>query len=305
VSTIWDLSPKHNSENTMPIIEPVIRPPAEADSFLLQITVGCSADRCNFCGVYKAKPFRVKDRKEITRDIISFAKRYPDTRRVFLMDGDALVLSNNKLVPILEELNNAFPLLTRISSYANGSNITRKNNNELIELYNHKLSLIYMGLESGSQEVLDRCKKSSTAEEMIHAVNKAALSNIKSSVIVLLGLGGKEYSIEHVKATIEALNRMQPRYLSFLSLMVIPGTPLAEEIRRGEFVELSPEELLKESYDIIKGLELKKTIFRSNHASNHLPLAGTLPKDKNRLLNAIESGISGRTMLKPETLRGL
>ena len=289
----------------MPIIEPVIRPPAEADSFLLQITVGCSADSCNFCGVYKAKAFQVKDRKEVTQDITYFAKRYPGTRRVFLLDGDALVLSNNKLVPILEELNRAFPLLTRISSYANGSNITRKNKDELIELYNHKLSLIYMGLESGSQRVLDMCKKSSTAKEMIHAVNKAALANIKSSVIVLLGLGGKEHSKEHVKSTIEALNSMGPRYLSFLSLMVIPGTPLAEEIRRGEFIELSPEELLKESYDIIKGLELQKTIFRSNHASNHMPLAGTLPRDKTSLLNALESGIKGHTMLKPEFLRGL
>jgi radical SAM superfamily enzyme YgiQ (UPF0313 family) len=289
----------------MPIIEPVIRPPAEADSFLLQITVGCSADSCNFCGVYKSKTFRVKDRKEITQDILSFAKRYPGTRRVFLMDGDALVLSNNKLVPILEELNYAFPLLTRISSYANGSNITRKNTDELIELYNHKLSLIYMGLESGSQRVLDMCKKSSTAKDMIHAVNKAAQANIKSSVIVLLGLGGKTLSKEHVRDTIEALNSMQPRYLSFLSLMVIPGTPLEEEIRRGEFIELSPQELLKESYDIIEGLELQKTIFRSNHASNHLPLAGTFPKDKASLLNALESGINGRTMLKPEILRGL
>jgi radical SAM superfamily enzyme YgiQ (UPF0313 family) len=289
----------------MPIIEPAIRPPSEADSFLLQITVGCSADSCNFCGVYKAKPFCVKDRKEITDDIISFSKRYPGTRRVFLMDGDALVLSNSKLVPILEELNNAFPRLARVSSYANGSNITRKNIDELTQLYNHKLSLIYMGLESGSQSVLDRCKKSSTAQEMINAVNKAWHANIKSSVIILLGLGGKEYSKEHVKYTIEALNRMQPRYLSFLSLMVIPGTPLAEEVRRGGFIELSPEELLKESYDIIKGLELKKTIFRSNHASNHLPLAGTLPKDKAALLNAIRSGISGSIDLKPEILRGL
>jgi len=289
----------------MSIIEPIIRPPAEADSFLLQITLGCSADSCTFCGAYKCKKFRVKDPKEITQDIISFARKYPETRRVFLMDGDALVLSNNKLVPILEELNNAFPRLTRISSYANGSNITRKNKDELIELYNNKLSLIYMGLESGSQRILDKCKKSSTAREMIDAVNKAAQANTKSSVIVLLGLGGKENSKEHVKATIEALNSMQPRYLSFLSLMVIPGTPLAEEVRKGEFTELSPEELLKESYDIIKGLELHKTIFRSNHASNHLPLAGTLPKDKAGLLNALESGIKGRIMLKPEILRGL
>ena len=138
-----------------------------------------------------------------------------------------------------------------------------------------------MGLESGSQGVLDRCGKSSSVEEMIEAANKAAKAHIKSSVIVLLGLGGKKYSEEHVKGTVAALNRMQPRYLSFLSLMVILGTPLAEEVRRGEFEELNPTELLKESYEIIKGLELKKTVFRSDHASNYLALEGAFPKDKN------------------------
>ena len=289
----------------MSIIEPAIRPPSEAESFLLQVTLGCSADSCGFCGAYKLKPFCVKDQKEIKADINWHARRYPDTRRVFLMDGDALVLSNSKLMPILEELNNAFPRLTRISSYANGSNITRKTDNDLQELYNHKLSLIYMGLESGSQLVLDMHKKSSTVEEMIQAVNKAANANIKSSIIVLLGLGGKKYSKEHVIGTIEALNRMQPRYLSFLSLMVIPGTPLAEAIRRGGFKELSPEELLKESYDIIQGLELKKTVFRSNHASNYLALEGAFPKDKTTLLNTLDSAMSGRIMLRPEPLRGL
>lgn len=158
----------------MSIVEPVIRPPAEADSFLLQVTLGCSADSCSFCGAYKSKTFRVKDRKEITADINWYARRYQYARRVFLMDGDALVLANSKLVPILEELDAAFPRLTRISSYANGCNITRKNNHELAELYKYKLSLIYMGLESGNQGVLDRCGKSSSVEEMIEAVNKAA-----------------------------------------------------------------------------------------------------------------------------------
>lgn len=289
----------------MPIIEPVIRPPSEADSFLLQVTLGCSADTCSFCGAYKLKPFRVKDRKEITADIDRYARRRPETRRVFLMDGDALVLANSKLVPILEELDSAFPRLTRISSYANGSNITRKTDDELSELYRHKLGLIYMGLESGSQGVLDACGKSSSVEEMIDAVNRAAGAGIKSSVIVLLGLGGKKHSGEHVKGTIAALNRMQPRYLSFLSVMVIPGTPLGEEVRRGEFEELGPAELLKESYDIIKGLELKKTVFRSNHASNYLALEGTFPKDKTAFLNVMESAIGGEIRLRPESWRGL
>lgn len=289
----------------MSIIEPIIRPPAEADSFLLQVTLGCSADTCSFCGAYKGKPFRVKDQKEIFADIDHYARRYKDARRVFLMDGDVLVLSNSKLVPVLERLELAFPRLTRVSSYANGCNITRKSDAELRELYEHKLSLIYMGLESGSQSVLDRCGKSSRVDEMVEAVNRAARAGMKSSVIVLLGLGGKEYSLEHVRDTIEALNRMQPRYLSFLSLMVIPRTPLAEEVRRGDFQELNAMELLQESHDIIQRLDLTMTIFRSNHASNHLALEGSFPKDKEKLLQILRSAIDGEIGLRPERWRGL
>ena len=289
----------------MPIVEPVIRPPAEADSFLLQVTLGCSADTCTFCGAYKNKPFRVKDIQEIFADIDRHARRHPETRRVFLMDGDALVLANSKIVPILEKLGSSFPKLSRISSYANGINIVRKSEQELAELYQHKLSLIYMGLESGSQDILDRCGKVSRVDEMVAAVHKATAMNIKSSVIVLLGLGGKEHSKEHVKGTIDALNTMQPRYLSFLSLMVIPGTPLAGQVRKGDLKELSPMELLKESCAIIEGLELKKTIFRSNHASNHVALEGSFPKDKAMLLNVLKSAIDGRVPLRPEFFRGL
>lgn len=289
----------------MPIVEPVIRPPAEADSFLLQVTLGCSADHCSFCGAYKMKPFRAKDPAEIFSDIERYARRYPGTRRVFLMDGDALVLGNGKLVPVLEKLEQVFPRLSRVSAYANGSNITRKSDEELAELCAHKLSLIYMGLESGSQLVLDRCKKTSSAEEMIRAVQRAERSGIRSSVIVLLGLGGKKYSAEHVSGTIEALNRMQPRYLSFLSLMVIPGTPLAAEVLRGDFAELGPVELLKEAYEMIRGLELRRTVFRSDHASNYLALEGTFPKDKPVLLKALEAALGGKTMLRPDFSRGL
>ena len=162
-----------------------------------------------------------------------------------------------------------------------------------------------MGLESGCQEILDRCGKSSSAEEMIKAVHKAAKAGIKSSVIVLLGLGGRKYSKEHVKGTIEALNRMQPRYLSFLSLMVIPQTPLAQEVISGSFKELNPLELLQESYQIIKGLDLKKTIFRSNHASNYLSLEGAFPKDKTMMLNVLKLALDGEVRLRPEILRGL
>lgn len=289
----------------MPIIEPAIRPPAEADSFLLQLTLGCSSDSCSFCGAYKSKPFKVKDPSEVMADIARYAKRYPETRRVFLMDGDALVLSNRQLLPVLQELSRAFPKLTRVASYANGYNITRKTDEELRELAAYKLSLIYMGLESGSQQVLSRCGKVSTVDEMVCAVGKAAMANIKSSVIVLLGLGGRRYSHEHVRGTIEALNRMQPRLLSFLSVMLIPGTPLTRQLEQGEFEELEPLDLLRESYEIIRGLDLRQTVFRCDHASNYLPLEGALPKDKEKLLQMLEAALQGRIALKPEFFRGL
>lgn len=289
----------------MPIIEPAIRPPAEADSFLLQITIGCSANQCTFCGAYLEKPFRVKDVTEINADIANCARLYPGIRRVFLMDGDALAVKNERLVLILKNLEATFPMLTRIASYANGYNITGRNDSELDELYRHKHRLIYLGLESGSQEILKRCRKRSGVEEMVTAVRRCNDAGIKSSVMVLLGLGGREYSDLHVRETIAALNQMQPRYLSFLSVMLIPGTPLYEAARRKEFEELTSVELLWEAYRIIAGLELAKTIFRSDHASNHLPLEGRFPADKERLLTQFKAAIDGNIKLKPEIFRGL
>ena len=289
----------------MSIIEPVIRPPSEAYSFLLQITTGCSANQCTFCGAYMDKQFKVKGMSEILNDILYGAKKYPDTRKVFLMDGDALVVSNEKLVPILKKINEEFSCLARISSYANGYNIIKRSKEELAELYDHKMRLIYIGLESGNQDLLDRCNKRSTADEMIKAVQKSTKAGIKSSVIVLLGLGGKKYSKEHIRDTISALNKMRPRYLSFLSLMLIPGTPLYEDAERGKFEELNSKELLVEAHDIINGLELNKTIFRSNHASNYLPLEGRFPADKNKILERLKAAIDGNMFLKPEFLRGL
>ncbi|MFH2137474.1 MAG: radical SAM protein [Candidatus Omnitrophota bacterium] len=289
----------------MPIIEPVIRPPSEAESFFLQVTTGCSSNHCTFCGAYQGKPFRIKSKSEIRRDIKRQAEIYPEIRRVFLMDGDALVIGNNKLVPILKMLNEEFPKLTRISSYANGYNIVHRTEEELRRLYALKLRLVYIGLESGNQQILDLCNKKSTAIEMISAVRELSRADIKSSVIVLLGLGGRKFSQQHVRDTIIALNQMQPRYLSFLSLMLIPGTPLHKDACVGKFEELTAEELLQQAHDIIKGLELKKTIFRSNHASNHLALEGRFPSDKEQLLDNFRMALAGEAVLRPEWGRGL
>ncbi|MFH1996282.1 MAG: radical SAM protein [Candidatus Omnitrophota bacterium] len=289
----------------MPIVEPIIRPPSEAESFLLQVTVGCSSNNCSFCGAYVNKPFSTQEHEEIVSDIEEGRRRYPRARKVFLLDGDALAVKNDRLLPVLDALNRSFPLLSRISSYANGYNITGRDDKELAELYDRRLRLIYIGLESGCQDILDRCGKRSRAEEMVIAVRRAERSGIKTSVITLLGLGGRRYSGEHVKETVAALNRMQPRFLSFLSVMAIPGTALDDEIQRGDFEELSSAELLKEAYDILSGLALEKTIFRSNHASNYLPLAGRLPRDKAALLGSLRSAIRGEVDLKPDFMRGL
>jgi radical SAM superfamily enzyme YgiQ (UPF0313 family) len=289
----------------MPIIEPAIRPPSEGDSFLLQVTLGCSSNECTFCGAYLNKPFKVKEMSEVAQDIADEAKVAPQTRRVFLMDGDALVLNNEKLLPTLKKLRESFFDLGRVSAYANGYNITKRSDAELIELYQNKLQLIYMGLESGSQAVLDRCHKRSSVEEMITAVTRAQAVGIKASVIVLLGLGGEEHSLEHIAGTIAALNKMQPRYLSFLSLMVIPGTQLHKQVKNKDFQLLDSNELLREAHAIIAGLELTKTIFRSNHASNYLPLEGRFPQDKNKLLSSLASALAGGTRLRPDFLRGL
>lgn len=251
------------------------------------------------------KSFRVKDRSEIFEDIDREARLAPGTRRVFLMDGDALVLANTKLVPILKKLRESFPRLTRISSYANGTNIKFKTDAELRELSKHRLNLIYMGLESGSQAILDRSGKASSVREMTDAVRRAEQAGIRSSVMVLLGLGGREHSAEHVRETIEALNAMQPRYLSFLSLMIVPGTPLAQGLKKGVFQELNAKELLEECHGIVSGLELKHTVFRSNHASNYLPLEGVFPKDKAALQAILRAALEGKAPLRPEIFRGL
>jgi radical SAM superfamily enzyme YgiQ (UPF0313 family) len=289
----------------MPLIEPVIRPPSEADSLLLQLTVGCSANSCAFCGAYLRKPFLLKSDAEIFGDIEALRRQDAGIRRIFLLDGDALAMPQKRILPILDALGESFPRLSRIASYANGYNITRRSREELLALSARKLRLIYVGLESGSQEILEGCRKLAGVRQMIDAVRAAEEAGIKSSVIVLLGLGGKKSSDLHVRETVKALNEMQPRYLSFLSLMLIPGTPLARDARAGKFEELDAKELLTEAKGILEGLEMRQTIFRSDHASNYLALEGRLPHDKPALLKMLGEALSGNVALRPDFFRGL
>jgi len=301
----------------------VVRPPSEAWSYILQITYGCSHNQCTFCSTYLDKPFQVRPAQEVLEDIEMARSHFPHTRRVFLADGNALVLSTRRLVPILEALDKAFPNLERVSIYANAQDILRKSEEELATLYRLKLGMIYMGLESGDEEILPRVKKGATAAEMIEAVKKAQAvgpstalrqgsgqgsgRSLKMSVIGILGLGGREFSERHAIATGQAVSAMDPAYFSLLTLMVVPRTELYRQYKAGEFVLIEPLEMLKEMRVMIQHIEgVSCCVFRTNHASNYLPLAGTLPQDKERLLATLDRALAeGESVLRPEYLRAL
>jgi radical SAM superfamily enzyme YgiQ (UPF0313 family) len=285
----------------------VIRPPSEADSYILQVTYGCSHNQCTFCGTYLDKPFRERSADEVHQDIESARECIPHTRRVFLADGNALVLSTSRLTSLLDLLNAAFPDLQRVAAYANARDLLQKNSYELRRLREQGLRLVYLGLESGDDEVLRRIHKGSTAAEMIQAVRHAQASGIRVSVIGLLGLGGPERSAAHAQATGRVVSAMDPRYLSLLTLMLVPGTPLHRQHQQGTFQLMQPEALLQEIRAILLHLEgLSGCIFRTNHASNYLPLAGTLPKDRERLLRTLDAALErGREVLRPEAWRAL
>jgi radical SAM superfamily enzyme YgiQ (UPF0313 family) len=283
----------------------VVRPPSEAKSLILQATLGCSHNKCIFCGTYLDKRFRARPLKELFEDIDSVGDYAFSVRRVFLADGNALVLSTDRLLKILDKLNDSFPRLERVGIYGNASDILRKSLEDLAELRKRKLGIIYLGLESGRDEILQFVEKGATSQEMIEAVKKGQAVGIDLSVIAILGMGGRGLWEHHARETARVLNEMNPRYASFLTLMVIPGTPLYDMVRAGEFDLLDPLEMLRELGIIVENLDLEGTVFRTNHASNYLALGGTFPQDKDKILREIERGLSGEVPLRPEFLRAL
>jgi radical SAM superfamily enzyme YgiQ (UPF0313 family) len=285
----------------------VIRPPSEAYSYILQVTYGCSHNRCTFCGTYLDKPFRPRDTNEVLEDIHSAGSLMPETRRVFLADGDALVLSTDRLKVILDALQEAFPKLERVGIYANAQNILRKSVEDLKTVQEMGLVIIYLGLESGCDKVLEFVDKGATSAEMIAAVHKAKNAGMLVSVIGILGLGGTIDSAEHAQLTGKVVSQMDPDYFSLLTLMLVPGTKLHQQWQKGKFQLLEAEEMLAELRDVIENLDdLTNCVFRTNHASNYLPLKGTLPNDKAHLLSTLDAALSrGKNALKPEAWRGL
>ncbi len=231
----------------------------------------------------------------------------PDTRRVFLADGDALVLSTRRLTQILQALNTAFPSLERVATYANAQNILNKSEADLEMLAKQGLGIVYLGLESGSDEILSRIHKGATAAEMVAATNKAKRAGLRISIIGILGIGGLDLSASHAQRTGQVVSQMDPDFFSMLTLMLVPGTKLHDQWRSGEFQLLKPEQMLTELRQVIEHTDgLTHCVFRTNHASNYLPLKSTLPHDKERLLQTLDSALfRGKDVLRPESWRGL
>ena len=283
----------------------IIRPPSEANSILLQVTVGCSHNKCTFCGTYAGERFKIKS-DEIVEQDIQFAKKYcRRQRRVFLCDGDALILPQKRLVNILKKIATNLPWVTRVGVYANTKSIHLKTPEELAELHQHGLGIAYMGLETGNDTTLKAVRKGATAKKMIAMGKKIREAGIKLSITVLLGLAGKQRSMIHAQETGKVLSAIDPEYVGALSLMLIPGTPLSNDHEEGIFPLLEPDEMLKELRHMIAHTHLSRGLFHANHASNYLPIQARMPKDKERTLQQIDQALAGKIALKPEWLRAL
>lgn len=283
----------------------IIRPPSEANSILLQVTVGCSRNKCTFCGTYRGERFKIKPDEIIWEDIDFAAANCKRQRRVFLCDGDALIIPQHRLLSILVAIEKKLPWVTRIGLYANAKSLKMKSVEELKELRAHGLGIAYMGLETGDDVTLKAIKKGSTAAEMIEMGRKAKEAGIKLSVTVLLGIAGRNRSAVHARETGRVLSAMDPEYVGALSLMLIPGTPLCHDYESGRFEMIEPIEMLQELQIMIEHTDLTRGLFHANHASNYLPIRARMPKDKAVTLELIKSALAGKVKLKPEFLRAL
>jgi len=287
--------------------EPLYRPPSEANNLILQVTIGCRFNQCSFCSMYKEKAYRVKSIEEIQNDIDTALILKPDTSRIFLADGDAFNLDSEILLEILKRLQQAFPKLTRVSCYATPANILAKSEDELRFLKQNKLSLLYVGIESGANTLLKKITKGATQSSIIKALKQADNTGLKVSATIILGLGGQQYWQEHISETVVLLNQAPVTYLSTLQLFLDkPSEAEFYEKFKEVFKPQTDDEILLELSELIRQLNpAKRVIFRSNHASNALALAGNLPKDKERLLNEIKRVSETPSKLTAHYLRSL
>ena len=284
----------------------IYRPPSEAYSLLVQVTIGCSHNSCTFCNMYIDKEFRVRSEGEVFDDLQDARETYPYVERVFLCDGDALCLSTDRLIRILDKIYTLFPECRRVNVYGNTIDVLAKTPEELSMLAKHGLKMVYLGAESGDPEVLKAIRKGSTREEIIKAVQMLETADIRTSVTFISGLAGKAGWRDHAVNTGTMITEMGASYVALLTLMLDPRTEIARQIREGEFELLSPEEVVAETYLMLQNADPKTPcVFRSNHASNYLSLRGNLPDDKERMLAQLKNAMEDSGMLKDERFRML
>ena len=283
----------------------IIRPPSEADSILLQVTVGCSHNKCTFCGTYKGERFKIKPDEVIQADIRYAARHFRDQRRLFLCDGDALIIPQKRLLNILQAIEAELPWVTRVGVYANTKSIDLKSEAELEALKAHGLSIAYMGLESGDDETLKQVNKGASAAKMIAMGKKIRAAGIKLSITVLLGLAGRERSMIHAAETGRVLSAIDPEFVGALSLMLIPDTPLYNDYAAGRFELLTAERMLAELKCMLEHTHMSRGLFHANHASNYLPIKARMPRDRQKTIDRIDAALDGGVRLKPEWMRAL
>ncbi|NLH01824.1 MAG: radical SAM protein [Clostridiales bacterium] len=283
----------------------VYRPPSEAHSLIIQVTIGCSHNSCTFCPMYADKKFRIRSFEEVFADLEEARRENSHVERIFFADGDALCLSTEKLTPLLGAAKAIFPECGRIGVYGRAENILQKSDKELLRLKDAGLGIIYLGAESGSSEVLKRVNKKETPDEIVEAVHRAESAGIPVSVTFISGLGGREFLEEHAVQTGKMIGAMGASYVGLLTLMVAPGTPLWDDVASGRFIQLKTDEVLKELEHILINANCEKDcVIRSNHASNRLVIKGTLPDDKECLLNQAHRAMHDEKMLRPDRFRG-
>ncbi|WP_432408125.1 radical SAM protein [Wukongibacter sp. M2B1] len=283
----------------------VYRPPSEARSLIIQVTIGCSHNKCTFCNMYKDKKFRVRKLEEIIEDLKEAREYYPRVRKIFLADGNALVLKNEVLKEILLTIKELFPECERVGIYGAPQDLLRKSVEELSELKRLGVGIVYLGIESGSDEILKYINKGVNSAQMIEAGQKVVSSGIELSVMIISGLGGKERWKKHAIESARVLNAINPDYIALLTLLLNPGTKMYEEVQSGKLKLLNPNEVMVETKELISNLDVTNCMFRSNHASNYVPLGGTLSEDKYMLLEQLDAAINEQYDYKDELFRRL
>ncbi len=283
----------------------VYRPPSEAYSLIIQVTIGCSHNGCTFCPMYWDKKFKMRPFEEVYRDLQEARRENPHVERIFFADGDALCLGTDKLLSLLGAAKAIFPECSRIGIYGRADNILRKTDDELVSLRDAGLGIIYLGAESGSAEVLRRVNKGETPDEMILAVHRAESAGIPISVTFISGLGGRELMEEHAVETGKMIGAMGASYIGLMTLMIAPGSSISEDIQTGKFEPLTTQDVMRELDLILSSADCKKDcVIRSNHASNRLVLKGTLPQDRERLLDQVHRAMKDEKLLRPDKYRG-